>query len=74
MAVLGYLQKFKRGLWFGFGLHFQHDFFLKIFLYYQFSGIQCDNFIPSQDIKQNMLLSSYLDKTLNFIFDHPPRQ
>ena len=74
MAVLGYLQKFKRGLWPSFGLHFQHDFFLKIFLYYQFSGIQCDNFIPSQDIKQNMLLSSYLDKTLNFIFDHPPRQ
>ena len=59
MAVLGYLQKLKRGLWLGFGLHFQHDPFLKIFLYHQLSGIQCDNFIPSQDIKQNMLWSSY---------------
>ena len=64
MAVVGYLAKLKRGLGLAFGAHFQHDFFEKnvpyLFLY-QWTKFQCHTFFLSQDIKQNMLLKSYLD-------------
>ena len=59
MAVLGYLPKLKRGLGLAFGEHFLHDFSIKAFL--QWTKFQCYTFFPSQDIKQNVLLSSYLD-------------
>ena len=64
MAVLGYLPKLKRGLGLAFGAYFPHDFFHKNILYmilHQWTKFQCHNFFPSQDIKQNVLLSSYLD-------------
>ena len=32
MAVLSYLAKLKRGLSLAFGVHFLHDFFVKMFL------------------------------------------
>ena len=63
MTVLGYLQKYKRGLGLGFGTHFLHDLSMKMFLIQYFINGQSFNvitFFPSQDIKQNMLLSSYL--------------
>ena len=46
MAVLGYLPKLKRGVRLDFGAHFCY---------------QCHTFFHSQDIKQNVLLNSYLD-------------
>ena len=62
MAVLGYLPKLKRGLRLAFGAHFLHDFSIKMFLmFYQLTKFQYHNFFPSQDIKQNLLLCSYLD-------------
>ena len=40
--------------------------------------VQFYTFLPSQDIKQNVLLSSYTDKrcrqTLRYIFNHPLKQ
>ena len=63
MAVLGYLAKLERGLGRAFGAHFLHGFSLKMFLI-QFS-INGQSFsvtlFLSQDVKQNVLLSSYLD-------------
>ena len=32
IAVLGYLEKLKRGLGLAFGAHFLHDFSIKMFL------------------------------------------
>ena len=64
MAVLGYLAKLKRGLRLAFGAHFLHDFFHKNVPYlilYQWTKYQCHTFFPSQDIKQNVSLRSYLD-------------
>ena len=64
MAVFGYLAKLKRGLRLAFGAHFLHDFFHKNVPYlilYQWTKFQCHTLFPSQDIKQNVLLSSYLD-------------
>ena len=64
MAVLGYLPKLKRGLGLAFGAYFLHDFFYKNVPYLilcQQTKFQCHTFSPSQDIKQNVLLSSYLD-------------
>ena len=61
MAVLGYLAKLKRGLGPAFGAHFLHDFSIKIFfclILYQWTKFQCHTFFSSQNIKQNMLLSS----------------
>ena len=52
MAVLGCLPKLKRDLELDFGAHFLHDFSTKMF--------QCHPFFPCQNIKQNVLLSSYL--------------
>ena len=67
MAVLGYLAKLKRGPGLAFGEHFLHDFFndfsIKIMylILYQWTKFQCHNLFLSQDIKHNVLLSSYLD-------------
>ena len=64
MAVLGYLAKLKRGLGLPFGAHFLHDFSIKKVPYlilYQWTKFQCHTLFLSQDIKQNVLLSSYLD-------------
>ena len=65
MSVLGYMTKLKRGLGLTFGAHFRHDFFHKNVSYlklYQWPKFQCHTLFLSQDSKQNMLLSSYLDK------------
>ena len=64
MAVLGYLAKLKGGLRLAFGAHFLHDFFCKngpYLIFYQWTKFQCHTFFLSKDIKQNMLLSSYLE-------------
>ena len=65
MSVLGYLAKLKRGLGLTFGTHFVHYFFHKNITYlilYQWPKFQCHTLFLSQNIKQNMLLSSYLNK------------
>ena len=62
MSVLGYMTKFKRGLGLTFGAHFLHEFFHKSLKPYQWPKFQCHTLFLSQDSKQNMLLSSYLDK------------
>ena len=82
MSVLGFLAKLKRGLRLTFGEHFLHDFFHKNVQYlilYQWPKFQCHTLILSEYIKQNMLLSSYLDKwwghkLLRFFFNHPLKQ
>ena len=58
MSVLGYSAKLKRGLGLTFGAHFRH----------QWTRFQCHILFLSQSIKQNVLLSSYLDKryVINF--------
>ena len=64
MAVLGYLAKLKRSLRLAFGAHFLHDFSIRNVLYlllYQWTKFQCHTLFRSQDIKHNVLLSSYLD-------------
>ena len=65
MPVLDYLAKSKRDLGLTFGAHFLHDFLHKNIPYlilYQWTKFPCHTSFLSQDIKQNMLLSSYLDK------------
>ena len=60
MAVSGYLGKLKRGLRLAFGARFfRKD--VPYLILYQWPKFQCHTFFLSQDIKQNMLLSSYLD-------------
>ena len=63
MAVLGYLPKLKGGLGLAFGAHFLHDFHKNVFclILYQQTKFHCHTSFPSQGIKQNVLLSSYLD-------------
>ena len=65
-----YLLKLKWGPELAFAAHFQHDFFVKMFLFnihiyiyilHQMTMVQCHAFSPSQDIKQNVFLTSYLD-------------
>ena len=63
MAVLIYLAKLKRGLGLAFGAHFLHDFFHKNVSYLilcLWTKFQCHTFFPSQGIKQNVFLNSYL--------------
>ena len=48
--ILGYLPELKRNL----GENFPH------LILYHWSKFQCHTFFPSQDIKENALLSSYL--------------
>ena len=60
MAVLGYLPKLKRDLELAFGTHFLYDFFIKMFFIpYSSNGRSFNviSFLPSQDNKQNVLLS-----------------
>ena len=62
MAFLSYLLKPKRVLGLAFGAHFLHGFFHKSVSYlilYQWTKFQCHNLFLSQDIKHNVLLSSY---------------
>ena len=68
MAVLGYLAKLKRCLGLAFGAHFLHDFSIKcsILILYQCTKFQCHALFLFQDIKQNVLLSSYSDDIINF--------
>ena len=80
-CVLSYLAKLKRGLGLTFGVSIVHDFFHKNVPYlilYQWRKFQCHTLFLSQDIKQNMLLSSYLDKwchkLLRFSLNHPLKQ
>ena len=55
-------QSQKKGLGLAFGAHFLHDFSIKCSLFNNVSTkFQCRTFFPSQDIKQNVLLSSFLD-------------
>ena len=62
MTVLGYLSNLKRGPELAFGAHFQYYFSIKMFLNtLSIDKVQCYIFFPSEDIKQNVLLSSYLD-------------
>ena len=81
MAVLVYLQKIKRSLGPPFVLHFPVWFFHKNVPYLRFhhrTKFQCHTFYPSQDIKQNALLWSYLHswchKLLRFILDQSLKQ
>ena len=65
MAALDYLPKSKRGLGLAFGGHFLQDFSIKMFyvlyvILYWLIKFQCNAFFSSQDIKQNVLLSSCL--------------
>ena len=61
MTVLGYLPNLKRGLGLAFGAHFQYHFSIKMFLNaLSIDKVQYYIFFPSQDIKQDVLLSSYL--------------
>ena len=58
------ITKIKK--WFGlaFGAHFMHYFSIIFFFYlipYIWTKFQGHTFFSSQDMKQNMLLSSYLD-------------
>ena len=65
MTVLGYLPKLKRILRLPCDAHFLYGFFQKknvtYLILYLWIKFQCHIFFPSQDIKQNVLLSSYLD-------------
>ena len=64
MAILDYLPKLKRGLGLASSAHFLFDFPIKMFIVkYSINGQSFNiiNFFPSHDIKQNVLLNSYLD-------------
>ena len=63
MPDLCYLAKLKSGLGLAFEAHFLHDFLDKHVPYlvlYQWTKFQCHTLFLCQDIKQNVLLSSYL--------------
>ena len=60
MAVLDYLAKLKAGLGLAFGANFLHENFTYL-IAYQWTKFQCHILFFSEDIKQNVLLSSYLD-------------
>ena len=57
MAVLGYVPKLKRGLRLAFSAHVHMSCML---LLHQWTDFQSHTFSASQNIKQNVLLSSYL--------------
>ena len=76
MALLCYLPKLKRYLGLAFGAHFMYNFSIEMFLIKYFINKQSFNVIPfflSQDIKQTVLLSSYLHSlvylVLHFSYD-----
>ena len=62
MAVLGYLPKLKRSL----GLALVHSLSMvfrnvSYLILYLWTKFQCHTFFSSQGIKENVLLSCYLD-------------
>ena len=61
MTVLGYLAKLKRGLLLVhiFCMIFREN--VSYLILYQWTKFQWHTFFLSQDIKQDVLLSSYLD-------------
>ena len=64
MAALGYLPKLKRSLGLAFGVHYLHDFSIRMFLIkYSING-QGFNVIPFFLLKMSnkMCLSSYLER------------
>ena len=63
MAVLGYLPLLKRGVGLTFCAHFLHNLLIKVsyLVFYLWTKFQWHTFFPSQDIKQNVLLSTCLD-------------
>ena len=78
----GLFTKIKKGsgtrVWCPFSAWFLHKNVPYLILY-QWPKFQHDKFFPSQDIKQNVLLSSYLDswwhhKLLRFILDQALKQ
>ena len=75
-GCFGLFTKIKKGFgasfWSTFSVWFLHKIFYVIL--YQLTKFQCHTFFPSQNIKQNMLLSSYLDNWWRFIFNHPRKQ
>ena len=71
MAVLDYLPKFTKGSCTGFRCIIAAKFFhenVSYVILYQLTKFQSHIFLPSRDIKQKVLLSSYLDKSdvINF--------
>ena len=61
MTVLGYLAKLKRGQGLAFGAAWFFDKNVPYLIPYQWTKFPCHTLFLSQDIKQNVLLSSYLD-------------
>ena len=63
MALLSYLSNSKRVLELAFAAPFLRNFSIKYSLLNTLSldKVQYHIFFPSQDIKQNILLNSYLD-------------
>ena len=59
---LGYIRKLKRGLGLAFNSHFLLDKNVPDLILYQLTQFQCHYFFPSQNIKQNLLVSCYLTK------------
>ena len=79
-TCFGLFTKIKKGsgisFWRTFSACFSHRNAPYLMLY-QLTKFQCHIFFPSQEIKQNLLLSSYLDDVINFkkfIFNHPLKQ
>ena len=62
-GYFGLLTKIKEGLGPAFGAFSSWLFHENVpyLILYQWTKFQCHTFFPSQDIKQNVLLSSYLD-------------
>ena len=62
-GCFGLFTKIKKGSWTSFWCTFSPWFFHKIIPYYNLSmdKVSMSYFFPSQDIKQNVWLSSYLD-------------
>ena len=59
MSLLGYLPNLKRRLGLAFGAHFFHKNVSYVVLH-QLAKFKCQAYFPSQDMKQNVLLSPYL--------------
>ena len=81
-GCFGLFTEIKKGsgtsVWCIFSVWFSNENVSHLILY-QWTKFQCHNFSPSQDIKQNVLLSSYLygwwcHKLLKFVFNQPLRQ
>ena len=71
MDVLGYLSELKSSLGVTFSAHFLHNFSVKMFSYlilYQLIKFECYTLFPSQDTKQNVLLSFHqtIDDAIKF--------